>query len=80
MPPGLQRLRPLRLGDTVSVAVWRFGEDYAKTRVEEGQDWKSEDVRDTGKIVGKDASGTLNGRLTSTTARRSRTGCVWLSA
>ena len=58
MPAGLQRLQALRVGDIVSVAVWRFGDEYAETRVPEDQDLHTEEVRDEGKVVGKDSSGT----------------------
>jgi hypothetical protein len=54
MPSGSQaRVKPLRIGDIVSVAVWRFGEAYARSRVED-DNWKNEEVRDDGTIVGKD--------------------------
>ena len=70
MPAASQaRLKPLKIGDIVSVAVWRFGEDYARGRVEDENDWESEEMRDEGVVVGKDSDvgggasimGTLSG-------------------
>jgi hypothetical protein len=44
MPGASQpRLKSLRVGDNVSVAVWRFGEAYARSRVE-GNNWENEEV------------------------------------
>eukprot|EP00965_Chrysotila_dentata_P078197 2578034-Pleurochrysis_carterae.AAC.1 len=41
----------LKVGDVVSAAVGVFGEEYARSRG--ARPWRSEEVRDTGKIVGK---------------------------
>ena len=53
MPPLQQRLIALRVLDVVTVAVWRFGEAYARSRCPD-ENWKNEDVRDEGTIVAKD--------------------------
>lgn len=47
---------PLSLGDTVSVAVRHFGEDYARERAGSRR-WTSEDVRDEGVVQEKASSG-----------------------
>ncbi|KAL1523115.1 hypothetical protein AB1Y20_018072 [Prymnesium parvum] len=44
----------LALGDTVSVAVGAFGEEYARSRG--ASPWRSEHVRDEGKVIGREGN------------------------
>ena len=54
MAPPLDKTTRLKVGDTVSVRVGVFGEEYAKTRVTNRTPWTTETVRDDGEVTGRD--------------------------
>ena len=54
MAPPLDKTTRLKEGDTVSVRVGVFGEEYAKTRVTDRTPWTTETVRDDGEVTGRD--------------------------
>jgi hypothetical protein len=48
------KMTRLKVGDKVSVRVGVFGQEYARTRVDDRTPWTTETVRDDGEVTGRD--------------------------